>query len=378
MAESMWDSKMVEDLAVSATFDLKEKITSRDGSKPVSIVRSVLEEYLPRDDDRMKRKFAKTIVDDPDLFNVWKSVPKGKKLLLAATGRLHVASARRTYEIEMLVPSQLGEFVVVNRGSVTKPLFYVASIEAYEGQGTKRKVVAKFGDKRLGSVPYSAFSESALGIVAFANTTRNTRKPPMETFDDINDQMVSKRNWIAEEAIERWMKGSKCVGAVRRLKQDMVRLGKDASYGEGDGLDDLLSEFRQEGIVADETKDDDMDDDWYESLSEQVKKNLRKELLSPAHREIVKKLQDFGTKITSIIARVPESAAASLTEIEDDFQVEFALNAIGIDARFALSSQDDKEWDVFRVGDDTSFDTDRNLYEVSLNDALSFVEENIV
>ena len=380
---SSFDKGMLEDLATTATIELKERMTARDGSKPVSIARSILDEYMPQDDAVAQRKFASFILNDPEMSRVWRTLPKGKSILLraliekkqTAAAKSDKVPKKKVYEVERYVPSRMGEFVVVNRGSVPKPLFYIGQINGYLGEGKKRYVVVGFGDPRIDDTPYPAFSESALGIVAFADLVAETGKPPIVTSESLQELAYPKR-WMAEEAMRLWMRGQKAfVKAIREQKKRMTSLDEPDD-------EEAIVDARQADMAADQKENGEADGDaWLKKLPQNVRKKLKDADPPPEHLRTLRYVYNTKADVLDVICRKASTKDGDWGE--DDFQIDVHLNKYG--SIFALSTQDDKEWDVFRVlqeGETSDAellgDIENGVAGGTLDEALAFIEGGVL
>ena len=433
---------MVTDLASSATYELKERITSRDGEKPIAIVKDVLATYLPQDDNAARNGFVRTITDNPELYSVWKTAPKGKKLLLdsstsmmrtadslrvvtaanksikdiikevqerrsgtqhfwtkdvllnavltemnikdekgrplkktstwyrrleelngkskvvemvakdypnellkwANTDKDDIAKAmnvkREKYGIKKHVPVRVGTYVVCNTNTINKPIFLIGKIVLIRGNKTNREALVEFADKSLGfkgHVLYPAFSESALGIVAFANVRPELSYPPFPPlgkpgvkFHDA--ALLHDAPWVSDQALSLYVskRYTKLVAAIRKRKKMLYDVVKVS----------VREEAKIEEVDAHEpgTPIPVRDDDWMAPLAGNIKKKLKKSKIKPVEKRLLENMIELKLPMDAI-------------ETGDEGEGEFGLSAkvfgktVWISAQYGHSNPEG-EWDV--------------------------------
>ena len=123
----------------------------------------------------------------------WKKSQTGEKETSNPTG-----------DMKLYVPAIAGECVVVNRGTAVEPMFHIGRILTFVGEGTSnRKAIVHFAGKTK-NTPY-AFTESALGIVAFCKLATSRTPLPKGPLDYSLADLAFREAWVADEAIDKWM-----------------------------------------------------------------------------------------------------------------------------------------------------------------------------
>lgn len=107
-------------------------------------------------------------------------------------------------DMKLYVPAIAGECVVVNRGTAVDPMFHIGRILTFVGEGTRRKAIVGFAGSAK-DTPYSAFTESALGIVAFCKLATSRTPLPEGPLDHPLVDLAFQEEWVADEAIDKWM-----------------------------------------------------------------------------------------------------------------------------------------------------------------------------
>ena len=211
-------------------------------------------------------------------------------------------SSESTGDMKLYVPATAGECVVVNRGTAVEPMFHIGRILTFVGEGTpNRKAVVHFEGKTE-DTPYSAFTESALGIVAFCRLATSRTPLPKGPLDYSLADLAAPEEWVADEAIDKWIP-KKFRKKVREAKSHLRPFdsGKTA-----DELDEELFgvERRQEKISDLNTNAEvDGDEDFDDVLDETVESILAnddwtKVLILDSVIEEMGLLSDNGRPIT--------------------------------------------------------------------------------
>ena len=433
--KSRWTARMVNDLATSATYELKERISSRDGEKPIGIVANVLATYLPQDDDTARRGFVRAITDNLELYSVWKAAPKGKKLLLssveskpaiqtAANKSLKDAVAyfqsriagkrgwdkktllnavliemgikdgdgRRLTEksawyrklesikgknaiietiakdhpdkflrwanidkddliksldvkqkrrgIKKYVPAQVGSFVVCNTNTIRKPIFLIGKIVMFRGTKADREALVEFADKSLGfkgHVLYPAFSESALGIVAFADVVSHLLHPPFPPlgksgfkFHDV--ALIQNALWVSDQALSLYLpkRYDKLAAAVKKRKAALYDIAKIGVRDEAK-IDEADADEPGTPVPVRER-------DWMSPLPSGIKRKLKDHRIKPVEKRVLESVMDLNLQVDEI-------------ETSDEGWGEFGLKTTVFGKTVWLSAQYSRanpegEWDV--------------------------------
>ena len=378
---------MLEDLAVSATFELQERLTARDGSRPASLVEDVLDSYCPAGDRSAASGFVKCILDDSDLSSVWKSAPRGRKSLVGRAARTESKETaaegggkknkkgKELYGIWHDVPFRIGDYVLVNRGTATRPLFYVAKILYSQGYGDDQKVTVEFGAPNLPNATYPAFTESCLAIVGFVKLSRNSQKTPIAATEDFSE-FLYRGGWVAEQALEKWLRGKRFKDARNSIRAGKRKLPKaGAPYDEE--LEMLFLDEKDRNISEGKHAED--VDKWAALLPSDVRQGLETGLLETSHKTCLESLLDMKTEILDVLPR-PRKETRSVWD-EDEFRVRIRINRFP-DETFVVATQDDKEWDLYK---EEMPETTENMLDGyidvgvdagTLGQVLEFIEEN--
>ena len=205
-------------------------------------------------------------------------------------------------DMKLYVPASAGECVVVNRGTAVEPMFHIGRILTFVGEGTpNRKAIVHFEGKTE-DTPYSAFTESALGIVAFCRLATSRTPLPKGPLDYSLADLAAPEEWVADEAIDKWIP-KKFKKKVREAKSHLrpFDIGKTA-----DELDEeLFGGETETGKNSDlnPNAEVDGDEDFDDVLDETVESILAndewtKDLILDSVIEEMGLLSDNGRPIT--------------------------------------------------------------------------------
>ena len=273
------------------------------------------------------------------------------------------------------MPFRPGDYVLVNRGTATRPLFYIAKILYSRGYGDDQKVTVEFGSPNLPNTTYPAFTESCLAIVGFAKMSRGKSRTPIVATEEFTE-FLYRGGWVAERAIEKWLGGSNFKEARASIRASKKKLPKvDDRYDEELELAflDEMDRNIAEGKHAEEV------DRWVSLLPKDVRSTLKVGLLETGHRICLESLLDMEADILEVLPRPREEMRRSI--LNNEFMVRIKINRFPEES-FVISTQNDNEWYLFKergAGSDNFLDEgkiDIGVDKGTLEQVLEFVEEN--
>ena len=354
---------MILDLAQAATYELLEKVTSKDGSSAAGAAKEVLLSHLPQGSKKERLRFVNAILRDGSLARVWNKTPLGRRTLMDSLGwKIESAVPKTSQDVVYHIPVFRGRFVIVNRGNAKKPLFHIGKVAAIVGEGVDRKAVVSFGGGE-GDTPYPAFTESAIGIVGFFRPKNPISNPPAGYFEaDQFPSVVDRKKWVSDGAIERWMKGKahRDARAMALASKRWLALVDDEDAAEKEDAAALATE--DEGVGS--------DDDWFLQLGPGARESIRLDALAPEHRDMLSLVVGTG----AFVVHVEQPVAGNEMS---DFQIEVFLNRL--EKTFVATTEDNRVWDFFPYGGEDSGllgEITQGVEAGTSDDVIQFIEEN--
>ena len=343
-----WTDNMIRNLAESATYSLREMVTSKATTSVNSAIKEVLAEFTP-DDGPAGMRFFDVILNDNELVKVWRAVPKGKGALMhnrriAAMQKKQVAAAKKKKSSVFDMPEsyiRTGALLVVNWGGVDNPEFRLGKVTSLVDDGPYLQVVVAMGS-RAKRRKYE-FTETALGIIGFFRHDRAKRISNLTRFwlgrESVFD-CVDGQDWIAMEAIKHYYGNDAEVLATQKEVRDWI-FENEANRKRMEEGELKPGKWHREGKTPAESE---RPTDDKASRSNSLPKGFATKRMTNGQVEMVHKLIDIEN-LSFLMDTVTYQS-----EVEDDFVVDFEF----LGGIYHLSSQYDERmgdvWDVESVG----------------------------